>query len=64
MSRVEAICGKVCYWKNSKQKHQWLAVALLDIEARLNLIHGYRNLPLLREALQQELNLVRHKSVA
>jgi transposase-like protein len=64
MSRVEEICGKVSHWKNSKQKHQWLAVALMDIEPRLNRIRGYRNLPLLREAIQHECNLVGQQSVA
>jgi len=54
---AEALCGKVDYWKNSGQKHRWLATALRDIEPRLRRVHGYKQLPLLREALQRELNL-------
>ena len=56
-SRVEAVCGRVCHWKNSSQKHRWLATALLDIEPRLRRIRGYRHLPVLRAALRAELGL-------
>jgi len=39
-------------WRNADQKHRWLATALLDIEARLRKVCGYRALPRLRAALQ------------
>jgi len=29
---VEDRCGKMDVWKNSSQKHRWLAAALLDNE--------------------------------
>ena len=64
LSQVERMCGKVCYWKNSSQKHRWLATALLDIEPRLNRISGHKQLPLLRVALQEELGIREVKSVA
>ena len=54
-SQVETRTGRVCYWKNSSQKHRWLAAALLDIEPRLRRVRGYQHLPRLREALQREL---------
>lgn len=57
MSLVEARCGKVSHWKNSSQKHRWLAASLLDIEPRLRRVRGYRHLPLLRAALQKELGI-------
>ena len=57
-SQVEAVCGKVDRWKNSKQKHRWLAAALLDIEPRLRRMMGHRHLPLLRRALMKELKLL------
>jgi len=60
MSQIEERCGKVNCWKNSSQKHRWLAAALLDIEPRLNRIRGYKHLPLLREALQEHLH-IKHK---
>ncbi len=53
-SGVEQRTGKVDRWRNSNQKHRWLAAALLDIEPRLRRVRGYRALPQLREALQQE----------
>ena len=51
-SLIEKRCGKVDAWRNSNQKHRWLAAALLDIEPRLRRVRGYRHLPLLRIALQ------------
>ncbi len=64
MSLVERRCGKVSHWKNSSQKHRWLAVSLLDIEGRLRRIRGHKHLPLLRESLQEELGISKRKSVA
>lgn len=63
-SLVEERCGKVDCWKNSSQKHRWLAAALLDIEPRLNRISGYKHLPLLREKLRQALNLNKQSHAA
>jgi len=52
---IEECCGKVDAWRNSNQKHRWLAAALVDIEPRLRKVKGYRHLPLLRKALQREI---------
>jgi transposase-like protein len=54
---VEERCAKVDCWKNSNQRHRWLATALLDIEPRLRKVMGYRHLRALREALKRELNI-------
>jgi putative transposase len=54
---VEERCAKVDSWKNSNQKHRWLATSLLDIEPRLRKIKGFRHLPKLREAIQRELKI-------
>jgi putative transposase len=51
---VEQRTGKVDRWQNSNQKQRWLATALLDIEPRLRRLRGYRALPQLRDALQEE----------
>jgi putative transposase len=51
---VEQRTGKVDRWQNSNQKQRWLAAALLDIEPRLRRLRGFRGLPQLREALQEE----------
>ena len=54
---VEERCAKIDHWKNSSQRHRWLATALADIEPRLRKVMGYRHLPKLREALKQELKI-------
>lgn len=54
---TEERCAKIDYWKNSEQKHRWLATALLDTEPRLHRVLGHKQLPLLREALRKELGL-------
>lgn len=59
MSLVGQHTDKVDYWKNSSQKHRWIASALLEIESRLRRIKGCRYLPLLRLALKQRLQLVK-----
>jgi len=56
-SLVEERCAKVDCWKNSNQRHRWLATALVDIEPRLRRVMGMRHLPALREALQRELKI-------
>jgi len=61
---AEERCGKVDFWKNSNQKHRWLAAALIDIEPRLRKLLGYRQLPKLREALMRELKLEKQERVA
>jgi hypothetical protein len=60
LESINALIGqrtdKVDRWRTSDQKRRWLAAALLDIEPRLNRIAGFRALPVLRQALQNELN--------
>lgn len=57
MSLVEERCAKVDHWKNSGQKHRWLATSLLEIEPRLRKVKGRTHLPKLREALRKELKI-------
>ena len=54
---IEERCAKVDAWRNSNQRHRWLATALLDIEPRLRRVRGYRHLPKLRGALQRGLKI-------
>ncbi len=61
-AQAEERCGRVDHWKNSNQKHRWLATALLDIEPRLRRLVGYRHLPLLRAAIQKELGISQPES--
>ena len=48
---------KLKRWNNSPQRHRWVAAALLDIEPRLQRVSGHKHLPLLRQALKNDLNL-------
>jgi putative transposase len=57
---VEDRVAKVDHWKNSSQRHRWLATALLDIEPRLRRVMGLHHLPALREAIQRELKIGEH----
>jgi putative transposase len=54
MSLVGQKTDKVDYWKNSDQKHRWLASALLEIEPGLRKVKRCRFLPHLRRAVQAE----------
>jgi transposase-like protein len=55
--------NKIDCWRNSEQKHRWLATAILEIEPRLRKVRGHRRLPRLRAALQSALKMHR-KEVA
>jgi len=50
---------KIDCWRNSEQKHRWLATAVLEIEPRLRKVRGHRHLPRLRAALQSLLKIRR-----
>ncbi len=63
-SQVEQRTGKVKRWRTSDQRYRWLAAALLDIEPHLRKVKGWRYLPLLRQAIQNELNLDRQAQSA
>lgn len=54
---IEERCGKVDHWKNSNQKHRWLAASLMDIEPRLHRVQGHQHLPKLRQALIKALGI-------
>ena len=64
MAHIGQKTDKVDYWKNSNQKHRWVASALLYAEQRFNRINGYRFLPALREALLKEISQEPKKVVA
>jgi len=65
---IEERCAKVDAWKNSSQRHRWLAAALLDIEPRWRRVRGYQHLPKLAEAVARTLKIkiarVREKKAA
>lgn len=51
MAMVGQYTDKVDRWRNSSQKHRWVATALLEIEPRLRRVKGYKQLWKLRQAL-------------
>jgi putative transposase len=63
-ARVASRTDKVDHWRNSEQKHRWLATTLLDLEPRLNRIKGYAALPALQQALRRAVNAHRTEAVA
>ncbi len=63
-ARVASRTDKVDRWRNSEQKHRWLATTLLDLEPRLNRIKGYAALPLLQQALRRAVNSHHAEAVA
>ena len=44
-------------WTTGKQRHRWLAAALIDIQPRLRRVKGHQHLQLLRTRLQEHLHL-------
>jgi putative transposase len=54
-AQLGQLTDKVDHWRTADQKHRWVASALVLIEPRLRRIKGYRHLPLLRAALQTEI---------
>ena len=63
-ARVASRTDKVDRWRNSEQKHRWLATALLDLEPRLNRIKGYAALPALQQALRRAVSAKGTEAVA
>jgi len=56
-SLVGEYIGNVKRWHHSKQRARWFALGLLEAEQRMNRIAGYEDLPRLRDALQNELDI-------
>jgi transposase-like protein len=53
MGQVQRRIGKVKRWHHSPQRHQWMALALLEAESRMRRISGYEDLPELKKALKE-----------
>lgn len=45
---------RVCKWKNSDQRRRWIASALLEMEPNFKPVEGYKQLPLLRQAMKNK----------
>jgi transposase-like protein len=51
--QVEDYTGNVKGSCHSPQRHQWMALALLEAESRMRRLTGYRDLPKLKQALKE-----------
>jgi len=57
MARLEARTRRVTRWRTSDQKLRWCASALCAMERQFRRVKQYRQLPLLKQALQTKLSL-------
>jgi putative transposase len=55
MARLEAKTHRVTRWRTSDQKLRWCAAALWAMERQFRRVKGYRQLPLLKQALTTKL---------
>ena len=58
---ISRYVGRVCKWKNSDQRRRWIASALLEMEPNFKVVEGYKQLPLLRLAMNDQ-NLQKEES--
>ena len=63
MARLEAKTQRVTRWRTSDQKLRWCASALRAAERQFRRVKNYRQLPLLKQALQHKLSLT-HSAAA
>jgi len=55
-SQLGKYLRKVKYWKNSDQRHRWVAAGLLEIEHSMRKVANYRKLDKLRKAIIFEIS--------
>lgn len=62
MISVGATVGrKVKRWRNGTMVLRWTAAGLLQAEKRFRHVRGYREMPLLENALRQHEEVINHK---
>jgi transposase-like protein len=49
----EGYTDNVKRWHHSPQRHQWMALSLLEAESGMRRLTGYRDLPKLKKALKE-----------
>lgn len=59
MARLEAKTRRVTRWRTSDQKLRWCASALWAMERQFRRVKHHRHLPLLKQALQNKLSLIK-----
>ena len=53
LSLADDLCRNVKHWRDANMAWRWCGSALLEAEKRFHRIHGYRELPLLIQALEK-----------
>lgn len=61
MSQLSQYTDKVDRWRGGEHIQRWTAAGLLELEPRLNKVHGYRHLNLLRIKLREEMKTRQEK---
>jgi len=54
-SQLEKYLRKVRSWKNSMQRHRWVAAALLEMEPKMRKVNNYVHLEKMRNAIKNEI---------
>ena len=54
-SQLTKYTGRIKHWRSSDQRHRWVAAGLLEIEKKMRCIDNFKQLPLLRKSLQEEI---------
>ena len=52
-SQITRFTRNVRCWQNSEQRHRWIAVALLEIELRMNKVKNHNNLSVMQHAIKK-----------
>ena len=55
-SRADDLCGNVKRWRNANIAWRWAGTVLLEAEKRFHRIKGYRQMPMLAEALPRAID--------
>jgi transposase-like protein len=63
-AHVGRLTDHVDRFRNSDQKHRWVATALLEVEPRLRRVRRCKHLAALRAALQREIGEVKRQAAA
>jgi transposase-like protein len=61
-SQLNKYLGRIKRWVSPDMKSRWLAIALTEIERKMKRVNNYKNLHLLRQAIQSELKLKQRKA--
>lgn len=57
--QLDKYVGKIRYWKTSRQRHQWIAAGLLEVESRMRRVDHYKQLDRMKKAIKQEVQRLR-----